>query len=87
MGFLYGIKVYQSSRVVSGLQTYRNLLAHKTAFGYAHQTPGGQRVRFQAQNWLENLGILSVWDTIYGVIELRDAAAVVVNSNNAFIGS
>lgn len=86
-GLLYGMPIYTSSRVVSGLQTYRNLFAHKTAFGFAHQTPGGSRVRFQAQNWLANLGILSVWDTIYGVTELRDAAAVVVNANNAFIGS
>ena len=86
-GNLYGIPVYTSSRVVSGLQTYRNLLAHKSAFGFAHQTPGGNRVRFQAQNWLAILGILSVWDTIYGVVEMRDAAAVVVNANNAFIGS
>lgn len=87
VGPLYGIPAFQTSNVVSGLQTYRNLLAHKTAFGFAHQTPGGNRVRFQAQNWLANLGILSVWDTIYGVVELRDAAAVVVNANNAFIGS
>lgn len=87
VGSLYGIRAYTSSRVVSGLQTHRNLLAHKTAFGFAHQTPGGNRVRFQAENWLANLGILSVWDTIYGVVEMRDAAAVVVNANNVFIGS
>lgn len=87
IGNLYGIPTYLSSRVVSGLQTYRNLLAHKTAFAFAHQTPGGAPIRFQAQNWLANLGILSVWDSIYGVVELRDAAAVVVNANNAFIGS
>lgn len=86
-GTLYGIPVYTSSRVVSGLQTYRNLLAHKTAFGFAHQTPGGSRIRTQSQNWLANLGLLTVTDTIYGVKELRDAAAVVVNANNAFIGS
>lgn len=87
MGQLYGIDLFTSSRVVSGLQTYRNLLAHKSAFGFAHQTPGGSRVRVQAEPWLANLGILTVAETIYGVAELRDAAAVVCNANNVFIGS
>lgn len=87
VGSLYGIQVFTSSRVVSGLQTYRNLLAHKSAFGFAHQTPGGNRLRVQSEPWLANLGILTVVDSIYGVAELRDAAAVVVNANNAFIGS
>jgi hypothetical protein len=86
-GQLYGIPLYTSSRVVSGLQTYRNLLAHKTAFGFARQTPGGGAIRVQAQNWLANLGVLTVFDSIYGVAELRDAAAVVVNASTSFIGS
>lgn len=86
-GMLYGIPMYTSSRVVSGLQTYRNLLAHKTAFGFAHQTPGGNRLRVRAADWLENLGMLTVIDTIYGVVEMRDDAAVVVNASSAFIGS
>lgn len=86
-GMLYGIPLFTSSRVVSGLQTYRNLLAHKTAFGFAHQTPGGGRVRVQAENWLANLGMLTIWDSIYGVTELRDAAGVVVNASTSFIGS
>lgn len=87
MGRLYGIDIHTSSRVVSGLQTYRNLLAHPTAFGFAHQTPGGSKLRVQAANWLENLGLLTVVDTIYGVVELRDDAAVLVNASSAFIGS
>lgn len=85
-GQLYGIPLYISTNVVSGLQTYRNLLAHRTAFGYAIQTPGGG-VRTQASNWLANLGTLVVHDLIDGVAELRDEAAVVVNANSAFIAS
>lgn len=94
-GTLYGIPVNVTSRVVSGLQTYRNLLAHKTAFGFATQylsTPGamteeGSRVRAQSAYQLRNLGYLTVVDMIYGSVELRDAAAVVLNGSSAFIGS
>lgn len=86
-GHLYGIPLYLTSNVVSGLQTYRNLLAHKSAFGFATQTPGGSPVRVQSENRLEFLSNVTVADMIYGVVELRDAAAVVVNANNAFIGS
>lgn len=87
VGSLYGIPVYQSSNVVSGLSTYRNLLAHKSAFGFAIQTPGGAKVRVQAENAIRNLGMLTVADIIYGVVELRDAAAVVINANTSFLGS
>lgn len=86
-GALYGIPCYTSSRVVNGLQTFRNLLAHKDAFGFAHQTPGANRVRVQSAPWLANIALLTVFDTIYGVAELRDDLGVVVNANNAFIGS
>lgn len=86
-GTLYGIPLYTSSRIVSSLLTTRNVLAHKSTWGFAHQTPGGQRVRVQAQNWLENLGILTVWDSIYGVTEMLDNAGVLVNASNAFVGS
>jgi hypothetical protein len=94
-GVLYGIPVYVTSRIVSGLQTYRNLLAHKTAFGFATQylsTPGSMttednRVRAQSAYQIRNLGYLTVVDMIYGVTELRDAAAVVLNGSSSFIGS
>lgn len=94
-GVLYGIPAYVSSRIVSGLQTYRNLLAHRTAFGFAIQyqpsplssaTEEG-RVRAQTSYELRNLGWLTVVDMIYGVAELRDAAAVVLNGSSTFIGS
>lgn len=94
-GYLYGIPAFVTSRVVSGLQTYRNLLANKTAFGYATQylrTPGamteeGNRVRAQSSYELRNLGWLTVVDIIFGTVELRDPAAVVLNASSAFIGS
>lgn len=87
-GFLYGIPAYVSSRVISGLQTYRNLLANKEAFGFAVQTmDSGERVRAQSNYELRNLGWLTVIDMLYGVVELRDQAGVVLNSSSAFIGS
>jgi len=86
-GHLYGIPIYESSNVVSGLLTFRNLLAHKTAFGFAVQTPGGEKVRIQTDNLVQNIAMLTVVDILYGVVELRDAAAVVVNASTSFIGS
>ena len=80
-GSLYGIPVFSSSRVVSGLQTYRNLLLHKSAFGFAIQTRGGGIARVQAEYQLRNLGILTVADIIYGVGVLREPGAVLVNAN------
>lgn len=94
-GVLYGIPTFVSSRVASGLQTYRNLIANKWAFGFATQymtsplssTLESNRVRAQTHYELRNLGWLTVIDILYGVIELRDAAAAVLNGSTAFIGS
>jgi hypothetical protein len=96
-GTLYGIPVYTSSRVVSGLQTYRNLLAKKELFGYAVQTlvnpnspsysTDGANVRAQTSYELRNLGWLTVVDIIFGVKILRATAGVVLNGSSAFIGS
>lgn len=86
-GRLFGIDVFESSKVVNTLLSVKNLLAHKDALAFATQMPGGGRVRFQSANWLANLGILAVWDTIYGVKATREAAAVVLNGSNAFIAS
>lgn len=94
-GVLYGIPTFVTSRIVSGLQTYRNLLANKSAFGFATQylasplshTTEENRVRAQTHYELRNLGWLTVVDMIYGVIELRDPAAVVLNGSSSFIGS
>lgn len=66
-GVLYGIPLFTSTNVVSGLQTYRNLIAHKDAFVFA--TKGESRVRMQSEYKLENLGQLFVADSRYGVLK------------------
>jgi hypothetical protein len=88
-GMLYDQPVYVTTNIVSGLQTFRNLFAHKSAFGFAFQTPGmggsmngGGRFRVQADYLLQNLGMLTVVDAIYGVAVLREPAAVVLNANS-----
>ena len=86
-GQLFGIPVFTSSKVANTLLAVKNILAHKTALGFATQTPGGSMVRMQSANWLENLGILVVWDMINGVAALRETAACVINGSNAFIAS
>jgi hypothetical protein len=86
-GVLYGIPVYTTTNIVSGLQTYRNLLLHKSAFGFAVQTKGGNRVRVQMENAIRNLGMLAVVDILYGVAVLREPGAVLLNSSSAFLGS
>lgn len=86
-GQLYGVPVFTTSNIVSGLQTYRNLLLHKRAFGFAVQTKGGNKVRVQAENAIRNLGMLTVVDIVYGVGVLREEAAVLLNASSAFIGS
>lgn len=86
-GVLYGVPVYTTTNIVSGLQTYRNLLLHKSAFGFAVQTRGGNRVRVQMEYQLRNLGMLAVVDMLYGVAVLREPAAVLLNASNTFLGS
>lgn len=86
-GFLYGIPVYTTTNIVNSLLTYRNLLLHKRAFGFAIQTRGGQRVRVQIENAVRNLGTLAVIDIVYGTAVLRDEAAVLLNCSNTFIMS
>jgi len=86
-GFLYGVPCYTTTNIVSSLLTYRNLLLHKRAFGFAIQTKGGARVRVQIENAVRNLGTLAVIDIVYGVAVLRDAAAVLLQATTAFINS
>lgn len=88
-GMLYDQPVYVTTNIVSGLQTYRNLFAHPSAFGFAFQTPGmggdegnGGRIRVQADYLLQNLGMLTVVDTLFGTAVLRENAAVVINANS-----
>ncbi len=87
-GFLYGVPVYTTTNIVSGLQTYRNLLLHKSAFGFAVQTMGGgNKVRATVTHENRNIGWLAVVDIIYGVGVLREPAGVLLNGSSAFIGS
>lgn len=86
-GHLYNVPVYTSTRVVSGLQTYRNLLIAPEVMGFAFQTRGGGMVRVQADYLLQNLATLTVVDTIYGVGVLRGDAGVVVNANTSAVTS
>lgn len=77
-GEIYNIPIYVSTNVVDNLGGYRNLLAHKNAFGFGVQTPGGSKVRVQSEYLLENLGLLIVTDIIYGVVVVRDPFGVVI---------
>lgn len=86
-GELYGVPVYTTTVIASGLQTYRNLLLHKRALGFAVQTKGGSKVRVQMENQVRNLGMLAVVDMLYGVKVLREPAAVLLNASSAFLGS
>lgn len=86
-GTLYGIRVLESSNVVNTLLATKNLLAHKDAFAFATQLPGGGRVRAQADYLLDRLGTLAVWDAHYGVVASRESSAVVINGSNAFVAS
>lgn len=90
-GVLYDQPVFVTTRIVSGLQTYRNIFAHKEAFGYVRQTPGimggtgstPSGIRIQADYLLQNLGMLTVADTVYGTAVLRESAAVLLNANSS----
>lgn len=82
-GQIYGQPVFTSTRVIKGLSTYRNLFAHPSAFGFAIQA--GMSV--DAQYLLQNLGMLTVVDVIYGVAVLREPAAVLLNSNDTAVTS
>lgn len=89
-GVLYDQPCFVSTRIVSGLQTYRNFFAHKEAFGYAKQTPGigggtgasPSGIRVQSDYLLQNLGMLTVADMLYGTLVLREPAGVLVNANS-----
>jgi len=86
-GFLYGVPVYTTTNIVSGLQTYRNLLLHKSCFGFAVQTLGAGNIRATVTHENRNIGYLAVVDILYGVAVLREPAGVLLNGSSAFIGS
>lgn len=86
-GYLYGVPVFTTTNIVGALQTYRNLLLHKSAFGFAIQSMNGGKVRATVTHENRNIGYLAVVDIIYGTAVLREPAAVLLNASSAFIGS
>lgn len=86
-GVLYGMPVFTTTNIVGALQTYRNMLLHKSALGFGIQTKGGNKVRVQTENAIRNLGMLTVVDILYGVAVLRQEAGVLLNASSAFLGS
>lgn len=82
-GVLYGDPVFVTTNVVTNATAYRQIYAHRDAFGFIVQTPGGNRVRLQSKYVLENLGVLVVADTVYGSAELRDGNAYVLNGSTS----
>lgn len=80
VGTLYGIPVYETNNVQGSSGNYAyGLLAHKDAFVYATSTSG---VELDANYIPSYMGVLVTADIIYGVAENRDAAAVVIKSND-----
>ncbi len=86
-GTLYGVPVYTTTNVVSGLQTYRNLLLHKSAFGFAVSSRNGGMINSSITYEARNIGYMGVFDMIYGTAVLREPAAVLLNASSAFLGS
>lgn len=91
-GQLYDIPLFTSSRVVSGLQTFRNLLLMPECFSFAVQLKNRMRsmdmnskplVRVQSSYELTNLGLLTVADILYGTSTLREEAGVLMNANTS----
>lgn len=85
VGALYGIPVYKTTNIVSALQTFRNIFAHRSAAGFAFAKLWPTRVRAQSAYLLQNLATLAVVDACYGVAVLRPYGGVVVNANNSAI--
>lgn len=79
--------MYVTTNIVSALQTFRNIFAHRSAIGYAFAKLWPTKIRAQSAYLLQNLATLAVVDACYGVGVLRGYAGVVVNANNSAITS
>ncbi len=79
MGVLYGRAVYMSSRVILAT-TYKNMLVHSAAFGFAIQDPDDNNSKVRIQIWEERrlLSTIGAVDMRYGVAALRVDAGVVI---------
>lgn len=83
IGMLYGVPVISTSRLVVTLGHRNGALAHSSALAFAtgNLTPGAEgSIRLQSNYRLEYLGTLVVADIMYGVIENRDLAGVLIKS-------
>ena len=86
-GQLYSRPVFVNDNVVGALSTYRNIFAHPHALGFALQTRGASKIRFQAENSLRNLGFLTVSDMISGVGAIREDFGCAVSANETAVTS
>ena len=80
---MYGIPVVGSSRIPVVLGSRYGALAHSSALAFAtgNMTPGQEgSIRLQTDYRLEYLGTLVVADLMYGVIENRDLAGVLIKA-------
>lgn len=81
-GVAYGIPVFTSSLVPVATSVAKNMMINKETFAYGVKRRGAGIVRLQSQYKLENMGMLTVADMIYGVGVLRPEAGVVINALN-----
>jgi len=89
---LYGIPVISTSRIGVGTAVATtkgsrlNALAHKSALAFAVANPAGMSgssARLQASYLQEYLGTLVTADIIFGVIENRDAAGILLETQSS----
>lgn len=78
IGSIYGVDVYVSTNCPTTTNTNNraSLMLHRSALALVTQ----MSIRVQMQYQLDFLGTLMVADTLYGVAELRDDAAVAIIS-------
>lgn len=90
--YLYGIPVIVSSNVpTTGTDSYANALVHKDAIVHARLSlpetgnarVGSEGVRIQTNYVPEYLGYLSTADLVYGAVENRDNAGVLIYSDRS----
>ena len=85
-GYLYGIPVYETSRLGTSSGSRVGALAHKSALAFATANIAGGNmpgtVRLQSEYLTEYLGTLVVADIIYGVIENRDTSGVLIKASS-----
>lgn len=81
-GVAYGIPVYTSTLVPAPVGVAKNLMLNKEAFAFGVKNRANGMVRVRTDYKLENMGMLTVADIIYGVGVLRPEAGVVINALN-----